>query len=225
MQALLVGLALLLGIKHAFDADHLVAVGNVLTRARDVGHSVRLGLWWALGHLLTAGAISLVLFYGKSTLWPGLVARLDVLVPVMLILVGLWGLLVATRRVHAHRHAHGERAHTHLHVHVSEAHGAKAMGGIGLVHGLASNDELLLILGSVLGATTATEVIALVGVFSLGVVVGMSAYAAALRLAVSEDRRPAAAWWANVVLSVASIAYAFWLLTGRAGLNLLPVGP
>lgn len=225
MEALLVGLAFALGIKHAFDADHLVAVGNLLTRARDVAHSARLSLWWALGHLLTAGAISLLLFYGKSTFWPGFVSRLDVLVPVMLIAVGLWGLLIATRRVHAHRHAHGPRAHAHLHVHLDPSHGAKAMGGIGLVHGLASNDELLLILGSVLGASSVGEVLTLVGVFSAGVVLGMTAYAAALHWSVSEARRPAVAWWANVTFSVLSIAYAGWLLAGREGLNLLPVSP
>jgi hypothetical protein len=225
MEAFLLGLALVLGVKHAFDADHLVAVGNVLTRARSVPSAFRLSTAWAAGHLLTAAALSLLLFYGRETIWPGLVARLDLLVPVMLIAIGLWGLLVATRRVHAHRHEHDGRRHAHLHVHVSESHEARKMGAIGLVHGLASNDELLLVLTVVLGAATPLDVLLLVAVFSLGVVLGMGAYAAAIHLSVAEARRPAAAWWTNVTFSVLSIAYAAWLLAGREGINLLPVAP
>jgi hypothetical protein len=225
MEAVLLALALALGIKHSFDADHVVAVGNILTRARSVGQAFRLSTWWAVGHLATACLISLLLFYGKETLWPGLIERLDLLVPIMLLAVGVWGLLLARRRVHAHRHAHGTRQHAHLHIHVNESHEAKKMGGIGLVHGLASNDELLLILLSVLGAGSALDVVAYVAVFSLGVVLGMGAYAAALQVSVAEARRPVVGWWANLVLSLLSIAYAGWLFAGGDGLNLVPFGP
>lgn len=216
MELVLIGLALALGLKHAFDADHVVAIGNVLTRARSVVQATRLSLYWSLGHMLTAGLITALLYFGRETVWPGLIARLDILVPVMLVAIGVLGLLLAARRLHAHRHAHGDRSHTHLHVHLNEGREGRRLGAIGLVHGVASNDELLLVLTATLGASSLSAALLLVGVFSLGVVSGMVLYAAALQFFFSVERRPTAGSWANVALSVASLGYGAFLLSGWA---------
>lgn len=224
MEAFFLGLALLLGVKHSFDADHLVAVGNLLTRAPSVRKAFGWSLWWSLGHMLTAGLLSVLLVLGRDTFWPEIASRLDVLVPIMLVVVGVLGLLHAARVLHAHRHAHGGRAHAHLHAHVAGRHEGHKLGLIGLVHGLASNDELLLLLTATLGAATVFEALVLVALFSLGVVLGMGAYAAALQAGVGEARRPTVAWWTNVTLSVLSILYAGYLLAGGEGINALTPG-
>lgn len=225
MNVALPFVALLLGLKHAFDADHVVAVGNLLTRSRNVLHAFRLSLWWSAGHMVTASLLTATLFWGKTTFWPRLAERLDLLVPLMLLVIGAWGLLVASRRFHAHRHAHGSRQHAHLHFHVRNSHESRLMGGIGLVHGLASNDELLVILVAVLGVQTLGTALALVAIFSLGVVLGMAAYAVVLHWGVGEARRPQAAWWANVTFSSFSIVYAAYLFAGGSGLNVLNAVP
>lgn len=222
MDPLLALIAIGLGLKHSFDADHLVAVGGIFSRAGSSLQATRLSLWWSAGHLATAGLITALLFLGRETVWPQLLARAELLVPIMLVVIGASGLLVAARTLHVHRHVHGPRAHTHLHLHLDERHEARRLGGIGLVHGLASNDELLLVLTATLGAATLADALLLVVLFSLGVVLGMVAYAAALQRLVTPQRRPAVAWWANVVLSALSIGYAVYLWLAGASLNLLP---
>lgn len=223
MESFLLILALLLGLKHAYDADHLLAVSNLLTRASGTRRALGLSLWWSLGHMATATFLTILLFYTRETVFPHLVERLELLVPFMLIAIGLIGLLLATRRFHAHRHEHGGHAHRHLHLHLTERHEAGTMGLIGLVHGLASNDELLVLLLVVFGAQTLPLALLLVAVFTLGVVLGMGLYAAVLHRAVAETRRPAAGWVANVAFSLLSIAYAGWLLAGGDGFNLLRI--
>lgn len=222
MAFILPFLALSLGVKHAFDVDHVVAIGNILTRAKSVASALRLSLFWSLGHLVTAGLLTVLLFYAKETLLAQWIERLELLVPIMLLVIGLAGVAVFTRRLHMHRHEHGQRAHRHLHVHVhSPVHDARKMGAIGLVHGLASNDELLVILLGVLQAKTLLGALGLVFLFSVGVVLGMVVYAAALHYFVGEARRPAVSGWATLALSFASIGYAVYLLSGGAGVNIL----
>jgi hypothetical protein len=218
-------LSLVLGFKHAFDADHLVAVSSFFTRRRGYGAGVGLATAWAAGHLVTAAAISAVLYFFAGTFLPQLIARLDLLVPAMLILVGLLALGFEARRFHVHRHRHQdagpEHAHPHVHVRGATRHEHGAIAGIGVIHGLASNDELLVVLLVGLGASAWWQVFAGIALFSVGVLVGMIVYAAAVRLV--EERFPgrATATALNVTFSVLSIGYGIYLLLGGAGLNLL----
>lgn len=220
--ALFAALAFGLGVKHAFDADHLVAVSGLLTRAQRLQTVLGLAGSWAAGHLVTAALVSALVYYFAGTLLPGLLSRLELLVPLMLILIGLLGLGVEFRRFHIHRHAHGAHGpeHRHFHVHLGPAHRHGAMAGIGVIHGLASNDELLVVLLVGLGASAWWQVLAAVGLFSLGVLVGMLVYATGMH---SLSRRVPVPWMGpalNVLFSLLSLGYAIHLLMGGSGLNL-----
>lgn len=232
------GLALALGVKHAFDADHVVAVGNVLLRSRGVGRAVGLSAAWAAGHMLTAGAVTALLFAFRGTLLAPLLAHAEVLVVGMLIAIGLAGLLWEAGRLHAHRHEHGVqpfhgderggqvqarlarlhggREHTHVHVHAGRRDHA-VMGGIGLVHGLASNDELLLVLGATLGLGTLAGALGAVLVFSVGVVLGMTALAVGLALPGVAARSPGVRRAVHVAASFASLGYGALLAARMLG--------
>src|SRR2546430_17005400 len=50
------GLGLLLGLRHAFEPDHLAAVSTLATRQGRLGDACRLGLASALGHTPSLGA-------------------------------------------------------------------------------------------------------------------------------------------------------------------------
>jgi len=221
-------LALALGLKHAFDADHLVAVSNLLTRKERLGTVTGLAGSWAVGHLVTAALVSAAVFAFADTLLPSITARLELLVPLMLLLIGVIGLAAEYRRFHVHRHAHapGGPEHAHLHVHIKTArHEHGAMAGIGVVHGLASNDELLVVLVVGLAANSWWQLGMGVALFSAGVLLGMVLYAAGVH-AVSGPlaRRTGATWLPSalsVFFSVASVAYAVYLLAGGEGLNLV----
>jgi ABC-type nickel/cobalt efflux system permease component RcnA len=146
--------ALLLGLRHATDPDHLTAVSSMILAERDNGRrgAMRLGLAWGAGHALTLLALGL-----PFVLWgDALPERIQQVaeIAIGLLIVGLAvRLLVRWRRgyFHVHPHRHGDVVHAHPHVHEG-AHGphehphAEALGrtplaafGIGLVHGIGGS--------------------------------------------------------------------------------------
>ncbi len=168
-------LALLLGFKHSYDADHLIAVSNILRKSPSLKHSVKLGISWALGHMLTATIITTLLFFFRESLLHSWLNNFEKVVGVMLVVLGLLSLRDALFS-HSHRHMHGKTLHSHTHAHANEAAGShdhRHIFGIGIIHGLASNDELLLLFTASLGVTTLGGILVGTGIFSLGVVFGM----------------------------------------------------
>lgn len=204
-------LAFGLGVKHSFDADHLVAVSNLLTRAKSIRHAAKMSAFWASGHMLTAAIITLLLIAFKDSLLPLVLEEFELAVAAMLIFLGAVSVAQAVA-FHSHRHAHGGEEHEHFHMHLGaekDDHSHCHMFGIGIVHGLASNDELLLLLTVSLGAATAAEMLVGVGIFSLGVVVGMIAFAAAFTLL--RSRAAAFARALNFAVGASSIAYGIFI--------------
>jgi hypothetical protein len=186
----LVGLGLLLGLRHALDVDHLAAVWAIVSERGRAPGSWLVGALWGLGHtaaLLGAGVAVVGL---GAEIPPGLARALELAVALMLVGLGLRLLrtLRAGGRLHHHVHAHGGRLHAHPHLHragmpagPSGHHPVGAAGKpflVGLVHGLAGSAGLML---AVL-ATIADRALALlyVGAFGCGSIGGMVAMSALL---------------------------------------------
>lgn len=170
-------LALVLGFKHSYDADHVVAVGALVSRSRSFRKAARLGMAWALGHMVTAGILTAVLFVFREALLERYFAVFESLVAYMLIILGLWSLREAWKQ-HVHVHKHGKLEHMHVHGDrgAGSDHPHRTMMGIGIVHGLASNDELLILLAALFVAPDLLLMLLGVGVFSIGVVLGMAVF-------------------------------------------------
>jgi hypothetical protein len=104
LTALLTVLALgfLLGMRHATDPDHVVAVTTIVSQQRSLARAARTGVLWGLGHtatiLLVGGAI-IVLKVQLSGIPPRLGLSLEFAVAVMLIVLGLLTLAGGDRRV------------------------------------------------------------------------------------------------------------------------------
>jgi ABC-type nickel/cobalt efflux system permease component RcnA len=151
-------IALVLGLRHASDPDHLVAVTSlVAVDGGDVRGAARLGAWWGAGHaaaLLVIG-IPLILFKSSVPGWIEHGAETAVGVVILLLalrIVAKWvrGDFRAGRHPHgrpggatAHRHLHhgGEPEHRHQDVRTPR----QALG-IGLLHGLAGTGAVALLL-------------------------------------------------------------------------------
>ena len=142
-------LAIALGFKHSYDSDHLIAVSNILRKVDSVNSSIRIGFSWAIGHMLTATIITIILFIFKESFLNNVLPHFEKIVGVMLIVLGILSFRDFFS-LHSHMHSHGNTVHSHLHVHLKKhqdkKHSHTHMFGIGIVHGLASNDELLLLL-------------------------------------------------------------------------------
>ncbi|HEU5260645.1 MAG TPA: hypothetical protein VFU41_04370 [Gemmatimonadales bacterium] len=176
----LTGLGVLLGLRHAFEPDHLAAVSTLATRQGRLVDACRLGLAWALGHTASVGvviaAIVLFGFHLPASLWPAA----DFLVAMLLIALGASVIVRYARgRWHLHVHTHDDGPHVHLHSH---AHGAahahphpqgdaRRSLSFGLLHGLAGSAAILVLLVS--AAPTRTAQLAYFVAFALGTMIGM----------------------------------------------------
>jgi hypothetical protein len=127
------GIALALGLRHASDPDHLVAVTS-LVAAEDRGprDATRLGFWWGLGHAICLLLIGFPLIAFKSSLPPWLESGAEKAVGVVIVLLAL--------RV-IRKWARGEQRHGHHRVRTP-----RRAFGIGLLHGLAGTGAVVVLL-------------------------------------------------------------------------------
>ncbi len=108
----------LLGLRHAFEADHLVAVSTLVTSKRSVWKSIRFGVIWGVGHSATLLAVGGVVLILQVRIPPFLELSLEGLVGAMLVGLGLMTLLdCRRRRIHLHQHTHAGTTHLHFHTH------------------------------------------------------------------------------------------------------------
>jgi ABC-type nickel/cobalt efflux system permease component RcnA len=153
---LLVALAIafILGLRHASDPDHLVAVTSLV--AADDGDARRaawLGAWWGIGHALCLVLVGLPMIAFKSALPGWLELGAERAVGVVIIALAARVILKWVRgdyRAGAHRHEEDSHRHLrhgegsgHRHVHVRTPRQALA---IGLLHGLAGTGTVVLLL-------------------------------------------------------------------------------
>lgn len=147
-------LALLLGLRHASDPDHLVAVTSLVAAdGGDTRAAARLGAWWGAGHALVLLVIGLPLIFFKASLPSWLESGAETAVGVVILVLALRVLFKWVRgdyRATAHAdESHSRRRHLrrgsgrHRHVHVRSPQQAFA---IGTLHGLAGTGAVVLLL-------------------------------------------------------------------------------
>src|SRR5262245_13765829 len=127
-------LGFVLGMRHATDADHIVAVATIVSRQRTMRGAMLIGAAWGIGHSLTVMAVggAIILFDVVIPPWLGL--SMEFAVGGMLVLLGVLTLtgmgrgLTAPRtgQPHDHVHAHGDYIHRHPHGDSPETHGHSA---------------------------------------------------------------------------------------------------
>jgi sulfite exporter TauE/SafE len=191
-----------LGLLHALDADHVMAVSALSNRKPSLKRTLKFSAHWAIGHgsvLIFLG----LLFFGLGVALPETIQKLaESSVGVLLIALGLacfWQFhkekIVLDK--HTHDHTHGSIEHTHLHVtdhvkghvkteeqqadspeQVKEAH-TPVM--VGVLHGLAGSAPALAIIPAMM-QTSLLESIGYLVLFSAGVLFSMVAFGLAFGL-------------------------------------------
>jgi high-affinity nickel permease len=150
------GIAFVLGLRHASDPDHLVAVTSLV--AAEDGNArtaARLGAWWGAGHAATLLAIGLPLIAFKSRLPGWLESGAEKAVGIVILVLAArvivkW--VLGDYRATAHRHDDGHERRRHLrrgassrHPHLAVRSPAQALA-IGILHGLAGTGAVVLLL-------------------------------------------------------------------------------
>ena len=130
----ILGIGFFLGMRHATDPDHVVAVSTIVSRERSISRAGWIGVLWGVGHTLTILAVGAAIILFGVAIPPRLGLTLEFSVALMLILLGVLNLTGAMRTIsdrfspthpkhrgaHAHLHSHGDYAHVHPHAHGSE---------------------------------------------------------------------------------------------------------
>lgn len=174
----LLGLGFLLGIRHAFDADHIAAVSNILIKQHSIKKSSLIGMFWGFGHTISLLAAGLIILLLKITIPEKLALSMESIVGVLLVFLGVNTLItISKNKIHIHRHEHGgnEHIHFHSHKHIKQhQHGHRTFCRslfIGVVHGLAGSAALtLLVLTNINSALVGLVYILL---FGIGSIIGM----------------------------------------------------
>lgn len=173
----ILGLGLIIGLRHALDTDHLAAVSAIVSERKSLFSSLLIGGLWGLGHTLS------LLVVGVGVIMLNLQIQryekaLEFGVALMLIGLGLNVLYQLFREspIHLHTHRHGEQLHTHLHQHQEPTVAADKGWSfrpllIGMVHGLAGSAGLML--GVLATISTAPLAFAYILIFGLGSIGGM----------------------------------------------------
>ena len=229
---LLIGL--LIGMKHALEADRVAAVAALATADKgNVRGTLKLGLAWGLGHTVTLTALGASVLVFKWAAAAEVAWYAEILVGGMLIVLGgdvLWRLW--RDRVHFHAHRHGPTLHLHAHSHRDDgAHEASAHQHrhtrslprralmIGLMHGLAGSAALVLLtLDTVPSVATGLAYMALFGVGSMiGMAVLSFAIAWPLRAGAGAVTRTYNALHVVVGLATMSLGFAALIDAGVTG--------
>lgn len=181
-------LGLLIGMRHALEADHLAAVASLATRSRGMGETTRLGIAWGMGHTITLVIIGSAVLM-MDTLVPESVAKvLELIVGIMLVVLGADVLRRLIRdRIHLHIHQHNGGRHVHAHghhappvIHDMDAHrhGHRSRMPwralvVGLVHGMAGSAALVLLTLNTLHSVW--QGMLYIALFGIGSIAGMAA--------------------------------------------------
>jgi hypothetical protein len=127
-------LGLLMGMRHATDPDHVIAVTTILSRERRFTAATRIGIVWGFGHTLTVLAVGALIIVFKIAVPARLGLTMEFAVAMVLILLGVGAAARLVQRivaalagaprtagapptVHSHPHCHSEGLHRHSHTH------------------------------------------------------------------------------------------------------------
>jgi high-affinity nickel-transport protein len=150
--------SLLLGMRHATDPDHIVAVSTIVSRERSLAQAGAIGVSWGLGHTITILVVGTCIIVFKLALTPVFGLSLEMTVAGMLMVLGTLnlvraqspGTVVSTVRPFA----------------------------VGVVHGLAGSAAAVLLVLPLIGDVRFAFLYLVV--FGLGTVVGMALVTAAI---------------------------------------------
>jgi ABC-type nickel/cobalt efflux system permease component RcnA len=189
----ILALGFVLGLKHATDPDHVVAVTTFVSEQKSLVRSCWIGAFWGAGHTisLTVAGLAVILFKINIPQW--METRLEFAVAVMLVVLGArvlyktWNQKLELHR-HPHSHAPGMSPHVHWHVHArgpQHEHSGWLHVGlrpllVGMVHGAAGSGALMLLVLSTIHS--GLQALLYIAVFGLGSIAGMLVISALLAL-------------------------------------------
>jgi high-affinity nickel-transport protein len=202
----LLALGLLLGVRHALDPDHVIAVGAISARTPSLRRSLGIGALWGLGHSLTILFVggAMVILRAAISLRAGL--AMEFAVALMLIILGVLNLLNAR---------HPEPA----------APSPIRPFIIGMVHGTAGSAAIALLIMATIDEPAAGMLYLLL--FGAGTIAGMIAVTGLMTIPMTmiADKR-AGRRWLTAASGLVSLAFGVFMVHALGGpMVLFAAGP
>jgi len=133
----IIAVGFFLGMRHATDPDHVIAVSTIVSRQRSVRQASLIGMLWGIGHTITIVLVGAAITLFSLVIPARLGLAMELSVGLMLVALGALNLSGFTRWItetftpgqgqqallHSHAHVHGDYIHTHPHGHNPETHG------------------------------------------------------------------------------------------------------
>jgi high-affinity nickel permease len=225
---LVVGVAILLGLRHATDPDHVAAVTALIASGeeRTKRTAGRLGFAWGLGHATSLFAFGLPILLFKAYLPEPVQRGAETTIGLVIMALAIW-LLVRWQRgiFHVHLHEHDGDRHLHVHDHGPETEHPHQRSrirsplqayGIGTVHGMGGSGGVgVLLLASTHDRPTAVVALALFAFFTA---VSMALLSTGFGLTLSSA--PARQTFHRIapILGLSSLAFGIWYSLGALDL-------
>jgi sulfite exporter TauE/SafE len=159
-------LGFILGIRHAMEPDHVIAVSTIASQSKKLWHSSLAGVFWGIGHTATLFIIGIILIMMKNDIPVKWSLTLEFFVGIMLVYLGLTSIFSTRKR--KERHIHHEGVHNHPPTRKTTYY--KSLF-IGFVHGLAGSAAMVLL--TISAVHSVWEAAVYIFVFGLGTVIGM----------------------------------------------------
>jgi high-affinity nickel permease len=195
--------AMVLGLRHATDPDHLAAVSTLIagTRERATRAAAQLGLYWGLGHATTLFAFGLPIVLFQSYLPEPAQEAAETTVGLVIVALAV-SLLLRWHRGAFHTHHHPPR----------RARSPLQAYGIGLVHGMGGSAGVgVLLLASIHNREIA---VAALGLFALCTALSMAALSTGLGFTLERGRVGRVFPTLAPVLGVISLSFGVWYALG-----------
>ena len=143
-----------LGMRHATDPDHVIAVSTIVSRERSLSKAAMVGAFWGLGHTVTILLVGASIILFDLSIPPRVGLTMEFCVGLMLVLLGVLNLTGITKRLsekfspahpevtgrHAHLHKHNTHLHYHWHSHQpAEQHHSESLSPLAWMRSPFSN--------------------------------------------------------------------------------------
>jgi len=129
----IIAIGFFLGMRHATDPDHVIAVTTIVSRQNKISRAAWTGIFWGVGHTLTIFVVGTAIILFGVVIPARLGLSMELSVALMLVLLGAMNVAAFMRsarsvpsvesgETHSHPHSHGDYVHTHPHSHAPESH-------------------------------------------------------------------------------------------------------
>ncbi|MFC1647269.1 sulfite exporter TauE/SafE family protein [Patescibacteria group bacterium] len=212
-------LGLVLGLKHALEADHLVAVTTLITEYKNPVKAALVGTFWGIGHTTTLFIIGIAVLLLKINIPESVSHILEIGVGVMLVFLGI-RVIITRKDVHLHKHKHGKDGH--IHIHTKEHHKQKSNPHnrsffIGMIHGIAGSGALMLLVLATIDSVFLGSLYIII--FGIGSIIGMTVMTAIISLPIylSVSKFNKVEHWVRLSAGILSFVFGLYIIVEKIG--------